>query len=230
MQDADSGYEMIRKVAEREVDRLHLLEYGKVESVNVHGSESDKIGYTCSVLLVGRTTDDGEMLKIENVPIITGFMGMIDLPNVDDLVLVGYINGDFELPVILGRLYSKEKLPPILEEGQYLMEMAPERYDETSKKPRKIDIKFIDGSQTTIHFDNSLILIKSGNNELRIMGDNEDGMSIQLGHSKGFLQVHEEGGVVIRADEDIMINTKKNLIINAKENVEIQGKKIELNK
>ena len=109
MPDLDSGYEMIRKIAEREVDRLHLLEYGKVESVNVHGSEDDKVGYTCSILLIGRTTDDGEMLKLENVPIITGFMGTIDLPNIDDLVLVAYINGDFELPVIIGRLYSKEK-------------------------------------------------------------------------------------------------------------------------
>ena len=91
-----SGYEMIRKVAEREVERLHLLEYGKVESVNLHESESDGIGYTCSILLVGRTTDDGQMLKLENVPIVSGFTGMIDVPKIDELVLVSYINGDFE--------------------------------------------------------------------------------------------------------------------------------------
>ena len=157
-------------------------------------------------------------------------MGMIDLPNVDDLVIVGYINGDFELPVILGRLYSKEKLPPILEEGQYLMEMAPERYDETSKKPRKLDIKFTDGSQTTIQFTNSYILIQSGDNQLQIMGDNKDGLSIQFGHPKSFLQVHEEGEFSISADKDITITSKKGIRISANENVEIQGKKIELNK
>ena len=71
MPDMDSGYEMIRKIAEHEVDKVHLMEYGKVESVNLHSSEDDGVGYTCSVLLVGRTTDNGEMLKLENVPIAT---------------------------------------------------------------------------------------------------------------------------------------------------------------
>ena len=144
MPDIESGYEMIRKVAEREVEKLHLLEYGKVESVNIHSSEDDGIGYTCSILLVGRTTDDGEMLKLENVPIVTGFTGQIDVPYVDELVLVSYINGDFELPVIVGRLYSREKKPPLFEDGQHLIEIAPSRYHPNGPKESKIDVKFVE--------------------------------------------------------------------------------------
>jgi hypothetical protein len=228
MPDIDSGYEMIRKVAEREVEKLHLLEYGKVESVNIHSSEDDGTGYTCSVLLVGRTTDDGQMLKLENVPIVTGFTGQIDVPYVDDLVLVSYINGDFELPVIVGRLYSREKKPPLFEDGQHLIEIAPSRYHPNGPEQSKIDVKFTDGSQTTINITNSSLVITSGKTKVTIQAGG-DMPSIELNADDSYYRIFEDGGMLIKAKNDFEIASEGEIIIGASKDVTIQGSKINLN-
>lgn len=229
MPDIDSGYEMIRKIAEREVEKLHLLEYGRVESVNVHSSEDDKMGYTCGILLVGRSTDDGDMLKLENVPIVTSLMGMVDLPRIDDLVLVSYINGDFELPVIIGRLYSREKLPPIVEEGQYLMEFSPERYDGTGNTPRYIDIKFTDGSQTHITVSNTKLQVNIGDLWLTMTTD-EDPNAIRLLTGSQQIEISKDEMISVTSDKDIEITAKGKILIEADGDVEIKGANIHLNK
>ena len=155
-----TGFKIIQEIAEGEVSKVHLLEYGRIESVNIHEGEDDGIGYTCSVLLIGRITDTGEPLKLENVPISTGWTGMIDVPYVDDLVLVSFINGDFGLPVVIGRLYSREKKPPLFEDGQHLLEISQDPSN-LSEVP-KLDIKFVDGDQTTINLRESSIQITIG--------------------------------------------------------------------
>ncbi len=227
MPDIDSGYEMIRKVAEREVEKLHLLEYGKVESVNVHSSEDDGIGYTCSVLLVGRTTDDGQMLKLENVPIVTGFTGQIDVPYVDDLVLVSYINGDFELPVIVGRLYSREKKPPLFEDGQHLIEIAPSRYHPNGPEQSKIDVKFTDGAQTTIHITNSSLQVTMGNTSMLLQSSGDPVVKIET--KANVITMNEDNQIVIDGNEDIDIKALGDINIVAQGEVTIEGSKINLN-
>jgi phage baseplate assembly protein gpV len=218
---------MIRKVAEREVEKLHLLEYGKVESVNIHGSEDDGIGYTCSVLLVGRTTDDGQMLKLENVPIVTGFTGQIDVPYVDDLVLVSYINGDFELPVIVGRLYSREKKPPLFEDGQHLIEIAPSRYHPNGPEQSKIDVKFTDGAQTTIHITNSSLQVTMGDTTMLLQSGGDPVVKIET--KANVITMNEEDQIVIDGNEDVDIKALGDINIVAKGEVTIEGSKINLN-
>ncbi len=226
MPDIDSGYEMIRKVAAREVEKLHLLEYGKVESVNIHGSEDDGIGYTCSVLLVGRTTDDGEMLKLENIPIVAGFMGQIDVPGINDLVLISYINGDFELPVIIGRLYSKEKTPPLFEDGQHLWEISKSTYESDLEKS-VIDIKFVDGSNTKIHITDSSLEVATGKLRATISSGDEPYMEFDANGTT--VTIKEDGNINIAAKANIMIKSDADINLEASGNVNIKGSKINLN-
>ena len=230
MPDVDSGYEMIRKIAQREVEKLHLIEYGKVESVNIHSSEDDGIGYTCSVLLVGRTTDTGEMLKLENVPIVTGFTGQIDVPYVDDLVLVSYINGDFELPVIIGRLYSREKKPPLFEDGQHLIEIAPDRYHPNGPKTSTIHVKFKDGNQTTVTITNSKFEVKMGKDKL-ITLDLSDGnnMFVALKFGDNGIFINDQDQIGLLAEKDIYLKAKQNINLEADGDIKIKGAKIDLN-
>jgi phage baseplate assembly protein gpV len=225
MPDIDSGYEMIRKIAEREVDKIHLLEYGKVESVNIHESEDDGIGYTCSVLLVGRTTDDGEMLKLENVPISTPRTGHIDVPYVDDIVLVSYINGDFELPVIIGRLYSKEKKPPLFKDGQRLIEIdqSPSKLSEVPI----IDIKFVDGAQTTINITESSVMVTVGNMKMTISSGDEGKIELEAGSTK--LSMIEDGDISFETSTSISIKSGADVALEASGDVNVKGSKINLN-
>ena len=228
MTEADSGYEMIRRIAEREVGRFHLMEYGKVESVNIHSAEDDGVGYTCAVLLVGRTTDDGQMLKLENVPIVTGFTGKIDVPYVDDLVLVAYINGDFELPVVIGRLYSREKKPPLFEDGQHLIEIDSGRYFSGGPEQSKIDVKFVDGQQTTINITHSSVMVTLGTMKMTISAaDGDEKVELEAGGTK--LSMLMDGDITMETSTNIAINTGADLNIEASGNVNIKGSTINLN-
>ena len=227
MLDIGSGYEIIRKIAEHEVEKLHLLEYGKVESVNIHSSEDDGVGYTCSVLLLGRFMDGGQMLKIENVPIITQFTGQVDVPYIDDLVLISYINGDFELPVIVGRLYSKEKGPPLFEAGQHLIELAPHRYHPDGPKESRIDIKFTDGSQATINITSSKLAIKISETEMTLRSGSEP--SIELRAKNTTLTMKEDGDITIRSKAKIEFKADSDINLTASGNVNIKGSNINLN-
>ena len=85
---ANSGYEMIRTVAEREVSKIHMLEIGRVESVDIHESDDDGIDYSCSLLLMGRKTPEDEPLKLEHVQILSDRTGSIIVPYIDGLVVV----------------------------------------------------------------------------------------------------------------------------------------------
>jgi len=119
---------MIQQIAKNEVDRLHTLELGVIETVNIHETEEDVVNYDCTVLLKGRTTKEGEPLKLEHIPIGTDHTGSVTVPYVDDLVLISFINGNFAMPVIIGRLYSVEKRAPLYHEGEHRMTFDPKLY------------------------------------------------------------------------------------------------------
>ena len=136
MTEQSSGYNLLKDVAAKEAEKLHLPAYGVVESVNIHESDGDGVGYTCGVTLPSRGG-----IKISNVPITTSFMGMVNVPKIGDCVLITYINGDFELPVIIGSLYSKERTPPLFEDGQILWEISKSDFS-SSPETAKLDIKF----------------------------------------------------------------------------------------
>lgn len=225
MPDIDSGYEMIRKIADREVGKIHLMEYGKVESVNIHSSEDDGIGYTCSVLLVGRTTDDGEMLKLENVPISTPFTGQIDVPYVDDLVLISYINGDFELPVVIGRLYSREKKPPLFEDGQHLLEIS-QAPTSLSESPI-MDIKFVDGAQTTINLRDSSVMVTIGDMKLTISSGDEEKIELEGGTTK--ITLMKDGDISLETSTNIAFKGDGDIKMEASGDVNIKGAKVNIN-
>jgi hypothetical protein len=218
-----SGYKMIRDIAQREVERHHLLEYGRVESVDIHEGEDDGVYYTCSILLVGRFTDTGDPLKLENVQIATSWMGAIDVPYVDDLVLVAYINGEFELPVIIGRLYSQEKKPPLYEDGQHLLEISKEPSG-LSETPT-FDIKFVDGEQTTINLKESEVVITTGQLTVTMTA----GEKIELDAADTKVTLEEGGDVNIESLANISIKADADINIEASGNVTIKGSKIDLN-
>jgi phage baseplate assembly protein gpV len=98
--------EAMKKVAESEVGKIHVAEIGTVTSVFSHADDSDKDNYECSVKL----RDKG--IELRKVPVATTHIGLANIPHVGDLVLLSFINGDINAPVIIGRLYNDEDRPP----------------------------------------------------------------------------------------------------------------------
>jgi len=99
--------ETIKGIAEKEIKKFHLLELGVVTSIFPHSGASDKDNYECNVRL--KNAD----VELRKVPIATQCIGLTSIPRVGDLVLVAFINGDVNAPIVIGRLYNDEDRPPI---------------------------------------------------------------------------------------------------------------------
>jgi hypothetical protein len=204
---SESGYHLIQKIAEREVNKLNLIELGKVENVNVHTTELDGVNYSCSIVLLARTDVNGMPLKLENVPILTMFTGEIFIPFIDDLVLVGYIYGEFELPVIIGKLYTREKPPPIFGRGEYKLSFDPKRYQYKMANPvnRRI-IEFLGvnkDNEYQIRFKNGPVIKYTSS-------------QIQLNAGKSVIKIDQNG--------EIDVTTGKSIKITADGNAEVKCK------
>jgi hypothetical protein len=107
---------LIRAIVREELRALQLGDIAVVTSVFAHTDEGDGHNHECSVKL--RESD----LELRKVPMATPHVGMVSPPAVGDLVLLTYVGGDINRAVVVGRLYSDEKRPPVHAEGEWRVE------------------------------------------------------------------------------------------------------------
>ena len=130
---------VMKKVAEQETRKIYTTELGAVTAVFPHASDSDKDNYQCSVKLKNRKQPDGSDFELRKVPIATQHIGLTNIPNVDDLVVIAFIGGNINAPIVLGRLYNDEDIPPKNDVGQAILTNL-ESIAITTKSGTKIEI------------------------------------------------------------------------------------------
>ena len=113
---------VMKKVAQQEAQRIHTTELGVVTAVFPHADDGDKDNYQCSVRLKNRKQPDGADFELRQVPVATPYIGLAAIPNVGDLVLISFIGGDINAPVIIGRLYNDEDRPPANKSKEFLLQ------------------------------------------------------------------------------------------------------------
>lgn len=117
----NSFVEIMKRVAQKEVEKIYTMELGVVTSVFPHASDSDKDNYQCSVKLKNKKQADGSDFELRKVPVATQHVGLANIPNVGDLVVVSFVDGNINAPIILGRLYNDEDMPPKNDLGQIIL-------------------------------------------------------------------------------------------------------------
>ena len=117
----DSIVGVMKRVAEHESRHILTTELGIVTAVFPHADEGDQDNYQCSVRLKNRKMPDGGDFELRKVPVATLYMGLACIPNVGDLVLVNFIGGDINAPVVTGRLYNDEDRPPANKKDEFLL-------------------------------------------------------------------------------------------------------------
>jgi hypothetical protein len=55
--------------------------------------------------------------------VAVGAMGFAAIPAVEDLVLVTFVEGSYDAPVVIGRLYHPDQEPPRHKEGQLVLRL-----------------------------------------------------------------------------------------------------------
>ncbi len=113
---------VMKKVAQQEAQRIHTTELGVVTAVFPHADDGDKDNYQCSVKLKNRKQPDGADFELRQVPVATPYIGLAAIPNVGDLVLISFIGGNINAPIIIGRLYNDEDRPPANKSKEFLLQ------------------------------------------------------------------------------------------------------------
>jgi phage baseplate assembly protein gpV len=172
----DSIVGVMKKVAEQEARKIYTTELGIVTAVFPHASDSDKDNYQCSITLKNAKQPDGKDFELRKVPVATPHMGMVNIPNVGDLVLVTFLGGDLNAPVIIGRLYNDPDQPPVNKENELLIQHSLQeggslKIDEagvitlTSKDEKNI-VTVKDGELSAVN-DKSTVEVKDGDITLK---------------------------------------------------------------
>jgi phage baseplate assembly protein gpV len=108
--------ELIRRVVLEELARNRGSLLGVVTTVYPHEAEDDENNYEANVRL------KHEDLELRRVPIAIGHVGVAAPPRAGDLVLVQFLNGDSNQPLVTGRFYHADERPPLHKEDEILIE------------------------------------------------------------------------------------------------------------
>jgi phage baseplate assembly protein gpV len=174
--------EVIRKIVESEIRKIHVAEIGVVTSIFPHSSDSDKDNYECNVKLKYK---DFELRK---VPVATQHIGLANTPNIGDLVLVSFVNGDINSPVVVGRLYTDEDRPPPNKEEEVVY-IPP--YSKESGL-RRVHMEFPSGIILTV---------------------TDDDVAVEVG--KTTLKVDLDGDITVESNANINVGASGDLYFSA---------------
>ncbi len=204
--------EAMKKVAESEVGKVHVAELGVVTSVFPHADEGDNDNYECSVKL--RDKD----VELRQVPVATQHIGFASIPQVGDLVLVSFVNGDVNAPVITGRLYNDEDRPPA-SQAEEMVYIPPYT---SNPDLRRIYIELPDQT-VTLTIQDEKVTIHVGDTDVAI--SKEEGVSLT---SKLPISISTEDDLSIKA-KNVKIESDADTEITASGKTTIKGTTVDLN-
>jgi uncharacterized protein involved in type VI secretion and phage assembly len=202
-------YDSIARIVRHEAAARALAAVGVVG--DIFPSDGSDVDHAVSVTL----RDSGVLLP--RVPIAVGALGFCAIPAVGDLVVIVFLDGDVNAPVMVGRLYHPKLDPPVHADGELVLALPP-----GASSP---DIQLKVSGPTT-----SILLTIEGNDQMAIECQ-KDKAEVRVGDMK--LTVDGAGGgrtvigaggatITIKKDGDIAISTSGNLKLEA-DQVEISG-------
>jgi uncharacterized protein involved in type VI secretion and phage assembly len=185
-----SFIDIVQRVVEQESGSRRGSALGIVSSVFAHTAEDDDNNYEVSVKL------KHEELELRRVPLAVAHIGVAAPPRAGDLVLVQFIEGDLNQPVITGRFYHADERPPLHKEDEVLFEH-----------------RATDGTLNHLRFaaDGSIFLQR----DVTKPEDNSE--------AKASLKIDgSTGAVTVKVGDDVQLELKSDRI-SIKGNVEIEG-------
>lgn len=212
---------LIKALIRDEMRAMQQGELGVVTSIFPHESDSDHDNYECNVKL----KDTGHELR--RVPVATGVVGGVAVPNVEDLVLVSFLQGDLNQPIITGRLYNDKQRPPVNKANEMLYHLPLDASDSDAlviairsgqdfTPTRQIEITMGDKLSIKLTDDDPVAEIKTNS------------LTIQL-KNNGDVSIDSQGKVAIKSSAGLELKSDGNINIEASGQMTIKGATIDLN-
>ncbi|MCC6166171.1 MAG: Rhs element Vgr protein [Caldilineaceae bacterium] len=192
-------YETIRRIVQEELCTLRTAELGVVQEQHPHAADGDTDNYGCTVVL----RNSGIVLA--QVPVATPRIGHASIPAVGDLVLVQFLGGDVNAPVIVGSLYNDEDRPPLNDAGQVALHLPLGAADGDAVK-----LLLQSGDTRTVE-------LALGSGLTVQLQDDDPVVKLEVDGGKATVQIDRDGAVSVKAQGDITVETQGNLSVKATE-------------
>lgn len=184
-------FETIQRIVQEELRKIRTAELGIIQEQHPHASDSDKDNYACTVQL----RDSGIVLK--QVPVATSRIGSASIPAVGDLVLVQFINGDINAPIITGSLYNDEDRPPVNDDGQAILHLPLGAGDSDA-----VHIELHSG-------DRREIVVQLGSGISVNIRDDDPAVELDVDGGKAALKIDRDGAITLTSDGGINIESNE---------------------
>jgi len=208
----------LRRLIREEVQALRSAELAVVQAQHPHESDGDSDNYAVTV----RLRDTGIVLG--KVPVATGRLGSVAIPPTGALVLVQFIGGDVNAPVITGTFYNDEDRPPVSADGQVIWNLpadaAPDdalRLEVSSADKKSIVLKLASAVTVELKDDDPAVNIDVGGNA-QVTIDSDGTVTITSAQS-----------VEMKASSDLKVEAQGNIELKAGGTMTIKGSVIYLN-
>jgi uncharacterized protein involved in type VI secretion and phage assembly len=153
--------------------------------------------------------------------------GWYTLPDIDDVVIVGFISGDIKRPVVLGGIWSKTDAPPEVNEGGkndfrgYTSRTGHRMILDDSSN---VKVVFADKSTNLMIGVGKMAVGGSGENKCAIHKPPMSGSEgVSISAVQGTFEMTAKGKLTIKAGQNIKINAKTTIGIKAGSSLTLQG-------
>lgn len=203
--------ETIQKIIREELGQIRTSELAIVQAQHPHASDSDQDNYACTVKL--RNSD----IVLKQVPVATPRIGAVSIPAVGDLVLVNFMNGDINAPIITNSLYNDVDRPPVNEAGQAIWHLPLGASDSDavhaelhSGDRRELNLQLGDGISINIRDDDPVI-------------------ELTVDSGKASIKIDRDGAITLKSSSSIQIEGSSDINIKAGGQLNLKGATINLN-
>jgi phage baseplate assembly protein gpV len=198
----------VRKIVRQELQRHQGSTLATV--VDQHAAE-----YACTVQL--RDTE----IVLQKVPVATSRMGLACIPALGDLVLLQFIAGDINQPIICGSLYNDEDTPPDNSAGQWVCQLPlggdAVQVVANSEGTASLQLSIGSALTLTLQDDDPVVNIAVGSGSAALTIDSDGSVSISSGNT-----------FTIEAGADLVLKGA-NITLEGSGEVTVKGAVINLN-
>jgi len=177
----------IRRIVREELRALRTAEFAVVQEIHPHAEAGDDDNYACTV----RLRDTG--LVLARVPVATGRKGLAAIPDVGDLVLVQFVGGEANAPVITGSLYNDADRPPLNAEGEVVLVLPS---DAAEGEGVQMKLAPAGESSATLTLGSSLKIA---------LKDDDPVVEVDVGDGSATLKIDSDGTLTITSSRAIKI-------------------------
>ncbi len=206
----------IQAIVQQELRRLRTAELGLVEEVYPHAADDDQDNYGCDV----RLKNSG--LLLERVPVATGRIGTVAIPNVGDLVLLNFDHGDVNQPIVVGRLYNDQDRPPLSTTDEVIFRLPLAEADEETVKasvrnhqdqspPREVRLEL--APKIELEVNDGTVRATAGKTEMKLDQPGSSGGTVTVFAGATKLTMNQDGDLTVEGAASMTLSARGSLTL-----------------